>query len=165
MPFAFITLLSPVFSFPLLPSPVPCTPQNVSATLGCFNHSALVTWVGSPSAVGYNVTVTGQGGHTHHCHTNTSNCQVPDIHCGETHGITVTAFSQTCTGNLSAVYSFRAGAGRLTLTQPKFKLLYYCPEKITILNLFSYNFLQVFVLPVTSLRLQLVRTALSLGLQ
>ncbi|XP_018532382.1 mucin-4 isoform X2 [Lates calcarifer] len=88
---------------------VPCAPQNVSATLVCFNHSALVTWVGSSSAVGYNVTLTGQDGHTHHCHTNTTSCQVPDIHCGETYDITVTPYSKTCTGNPSAVYSFIAG--------------------------------------------------------
>uniref|UniRef100_A0A3B4UWS1 Fibronectin type-III domain-containing protein n=1 Tax=Seriola dumerili TaxID=41447 RepID=A0A3B4UWS1_SERDU len=75
----------------------------------CSNHSALVMWEGSPSAVGYNVTVTGQDGHTHHCHTNTTSCKVPDIHCGETYSITVTPHSKTCTGNPSAIYSFRAG--------------------------------------------------------
>ncbi|XP_071348392.1 LOW QUALITY PROTEIN: pneumococcal serine-rich repeat protein-like [Trachinotus anak] len=88
---------------------VACAPQNVSATLLCSNHSALVTWVGSPIVVGYNVTVTGQDGHTHHCHTNTTSCKVPDIHCGESYSITVTPYSKTCTGDPSAVYSFRAG--------------------------------------------------------
>nr|XP_019957336.1 PREDICTED: fibronectin-like [Paralichthys olivaceus] len=88
---------------------VPCAPQNVSATLGCFNHSALVTWLGSPSAVGYNVTATAQDGHTHHCHSNTTMCQIPDIHCGETYFIKVTPFSETCTGDHSATLSFSAG--------------------------------------------------------
>ncbi|XP_047445276.1 mucin-4-like [Mugil cephalus] len=88
---------------------VPCAPRNVSAALICANHSALVTWVGSPSALGYNVTVTGQDGHTHHCHTNTTSCQVPNIHCGETYSVTVAPYSEMCTGNPSAAYSFRAG--------------------------------------------------------
>ncbi|KAM7379234.1 hypothetical protein PAMP_004799 [Pampus punctatissimus] len=88
---------------------VPCAPENVSATLVCFNHSALVSWVGSPSAVGYNVTATGQDGHTHHCRTNTTSCQLPDIHCGEIYGITVTPYSESCVGNPSAAYSFKAG--------------------------------------------------------
>ncbi|XP_033507400.2 uncharacterized protein LOC117272533 [Epinephelus lanceolatus] len=88
---------------------VPCAPQNVSATLVCYNHSALVSWVGSPSAVGYNMTATGQDGHTHHCCTNTTSCQLPDIHCGETYDIIVTPYSQTCTGLPSAVYRFKAG--------------------------------------------------------
>ncbi|XP_044075214.1 uncharacterized protein LOC122886733 [Siniperca chuatsi] len=97
------------FSAPFRQDQVPCTPENVSAILVCFNHSALVTWVGSPSAIGYNVTAMGQDGHTHHCQTNTTSCQLPDIHCGETYGITVTPYSKTCAGNPSAVYSFRAG--------------------------------------------------------
>ncbi|XP_026005797.1 fibronectin type III domain-containing protein 7-like [Astatotilapia calliptera] len=88
---------------------VACAPQNVSAALLCLNHSALVTWVGSPSATGYNVTATAQDGHAHHCHTNSTSCQVHDIHCGETYSITVTPYSQTCTGNPSAAYSFPAG--------------------------------------------------------
>ncbi|XP_039458353.1 fibronectin type III domain-containing protein 7-like [Oreochromis aureus] len=88
---------------------VACAPQNVSTALLCLNHSALVTWVGSPIAIGYNVTATAQDGHTHHCYTNSTSCQVLDIHCGETYSITVTPYSQTCTGNPSAAYSFQAG--------------------------------------------------------
>ncbi|KAK5919428.1 hypothetical protein CgunFtcFv8_023324 [Champsocephalus gunnari] len=88
---------------------VPCAPQNVSATLVCFTHSALVWWVGSPSAVGYNVTVKSRDGHAHHCHTNTTSCPLPDIHCGETYNITVTPYSETCTGQQSAAYIFKAG--------------------------------------------------------
>ncbi|KAK5888908.1 hypothetical protein CesoFtcFv8_014958 [Champsocephalus esox] len=88
---------------------VPCAPQNVSATLVCFTHSALVWWVGSPSAVGYNVTVTSRDGHAHHCHANTTSCPLPDIHCGETYNITVTPYSETCTGQQSAAYIFKAG--------------------------------------------------------
>lgn len=98
--------------------PVPCAPQNVSATLLCLNHSALVSWVGSPSAIRYNVTLTGQGGHTHHCQTNSTSCRLPDIHCGETYGITVTPYSETCAGHPSTVYAFRAGAERLETRYP-----------------------------------------------
>lgn len=94
-------------------SPVPCAPRNVSTTLVYLTHSALVSWVGSPSAVGYNVTLTGQDGHTHHCQTNSSSCEIPDIHCGETYNITVTPFSETCAGYPSEVYTFRAGTDRL----------------------------------------------------
>uniref|UniRef100_A0A3Q2XK19 Fibronectin type-III domain-containing protein n=1 Tax=Hippocampus comes TaxID=109280 RepID=A0A3Q2XK19_HIPCM len=58
----------------------PCAPVNISATLVCFNHSALVSWVGSSSAVEYTVTSTGQNGHTHQCHSNTTSCQLSHIH-------------------------------------------------------------------------------------
>ncbi|XP_054624499.1 uncharacterized protein LOC129177418 [Dunckerocampus dactyliophorus] len=88
---------------------VPCAPENISATLVCFNHSALVSWVGSPSAVEYTVTSTGQDGHTHECHTNTTSCKLSHIHCGETYNITVTPHSESCAGHPSQVYTFRAG--------------------------------------------------------
>ncbi|XP_017277744.1 serine-rich adhesin for platelets-like [Kryptolebias marmoratus] len=88
---------------------VPCAPQNVSATLMCADHSALMTWVGSIGAVGYNVTVTGQNGHNYHCETNSTSCQIPDLHCGEAYIATVTPYSQTCTGTQSTAYNFKAG--------------------------------------------------------
>uniref|UniRef100_A0A3Q4BAF0 Fibronectin type-III domain-containing protein n=1 Tax=Mola mola TaxID=94237 RepID=A0A3Q4BAF0_MOLML len=75
------------------------------ATLICLDHSALVSWLGSHRAVGYNVTMTGQDGHTHRFQTNATSCQLPDIHCGETYGITVTPYSDTCAGRPSAVYT------------------------------------------------------------
>ncbi|CAJ1072098.1 unnamed protein product%2C partial [Xyrichtys novacula] len=86
---------------------VPCAPENVSTSMACFNRSALMMWVGNPSATGYNVTATGQDGRTHHCQTNTTSCQLPDIRCGETYNTTVTPYSKTCTGNPSAAYIFR----------------------------------------------------------
>ncbi|MED6260228.1 hypothetical protein ATANTOWER_008551, partial [Ataeniobius toweri] len=88
---------------------VPCAPENVSTTTLCTTHSALITWVGSPGAVGHNVTVTGQDGHTHLCHTNSTTCHLTDLHCGETYSVTATPYSRTCTGTQSAPYSFRAG--------------------------------------------------------
>ncbi|XP_057713501.1 fibronectin type III domain-containing protein 7-like [Corythoichthys intestinalis] len=87
----------------------PCAPENVSATLVCSNHSALVSWVGSHSAVEYTVTSTGQDAHTHECHTNTTSCQLSNIHCGETYDVVVTPHSESCAGTPSQVYSFQAG--------------------------------------------------------
>ncbi|XP_015242186.1 PREDICTED: uncharacterized protein LOC107092315 [Cyprinodon variegatus] len=88
---------------------VPCAPENMSAVTQCSSDSAIITWVSSPSAVGHNVTVTGQDGHTHLCHTNSTSCHVTDLHCGETYSVTVTPYSQTCTGASSSLASFKAG--------------------------------------------------------
>lgn len=96
-----------VFS-PLLP--VPCPPQNVSASLVCLNHSALVTWARSPGAVRYTVTMEGQGAHTRQCQTNSTSCQVAGIRCGEVYNVTVTPYSETCAGQPSECYTFKAGA-------------------------------------------------------
>ncbi|XP_041848242.1 uncharacterized protein LOC121644412 [Melanotaenia boesemani] len=88
---------------------VPCAPENVNVTLKCSNHSALVKWVGSPSTTRFNITLTGQDGHTHHCHTNSTSCEVPNVHCGENYNVTAMPYSQTCMGTPSAPHSFRAG--------------------------------------------------------
>lgn len=93
-------------------SAVPCAPQNVSASLVCLTNSALVSWVGSPSALWYNVTLVGQDGHLHCCQTNSSTCQIPSIHCGESYSITVVPYSETCAGQQSDVYTFRTGTDR-----------------------------------------------------
>ncbi|XP_036072425.1 uncharacterized protein LOC112147737 [Oryzias melastigma] len=87
----------------------PCPPQNVNATVRCSNHSALITWMGSPNALGYNVTAIGLGGQIHNCHTNSSSCEVTDLQCGETYSVKVTAYTQTCTGSQSLSHRFRAG--------------------------------------------------------
>lgn len=157
--FLFITIVSIFFFFPFLPA-VPCSPKNVSVSLVCSNYSALVTWVGTPTAVGYNVTATNQDGHTSHCYTSTTSCEVPYIQCGKTYNIIVTPYSKTCTGNPSSVYNLTAGECRLvihilTLTFQKIK-------KKTVLHFSA--FLQVFVLPVASTCLKHVWAALSLGL-
>ncbi|XP_032422074.1 uncharacterized protein LOC116722071 [Xiphophorus hellerii] len=88
---------------------VPCAPENVSTTALCSTHSALITWVGSPSAVGHNVTVTGQDGDTHLCQTHSTSCHVTDLHCGKTYSVSAVPYSLTCSGARSAASSFRAG--------------------------------------------------------
>ncbi|KAE8290995.1 Fibronectin type III domain-containing protein 7 Precursor [Larimichthys crocea] len=95
---------------PMAHATVPCAPVNVSVSLVCASHSALVSWVQSPNAIRYNVTSrSASDGHLHDCQTNTTSCQLTDIHCGETYHITVTPYSETCAGHPSADYVFRAG--------------------------------------------------------
>lgn len=106
------SVISKCLCFHCFPSPAPCPPENVSATVLCSNHSALITWVGRPNALGYNVTAKSLGGDIHSCHTNTSSCEVTDIKCGETYSVEVTAYTQTCTGSQSLPHRFRAGGGK-----------------------------------------------------
>uniref|UniRef100_A0A8C5HBY8 Uncharacterized LOC114458429 n=2 Tax=Gouania willdenowi TaxID=441366 RepID=A0A8C5HBY8_GOUWI len=88
----------------------PCPPSNVSANQLCSNHPVVVTWEGSPDASGYNVTVrVGGGDHTRHCFSNGSSCEVPDILCGQTYSVFVTASSEACEGNPSEELSFSSG--------------------------------------------------------
>ncbi|XP_030016445.1 uncharacterized protein LOC115437357 [Sphaeramia orbicularis] len=89
---------------------VPCAPEDVDIIFACSSHSAMVTWLGSPSAVGYNVTFRSyEDGHIHYCHTNTTSCELDDIHCGEVYAVMVTPCSETCKGIPSAIYNFTGG--------------------------------------------------------
>lgn len=115
------------------------------------------------------MTLTGQDGHTHHCKTNSTSCQLPGIHCGETYGITVTPYSETCAGHPSAVYMFRAGEERLETRYPystcREKNILIFQLRVRTLKPFFSPSVQVSALPATSLYLQCARTALSLGLK
>ena len=95
-----------VFFFFLFPAP--CAPYNVSASLMCPT-STHVTWVESPSAIAYNVTAVGQDGQIHDCNTNSTSCQIPNMHCGQNFTITVTPYDESCVGNASIPYELMAG--------------------------------------------------------
>ncbi|KAK0153692.1 Fibronectin type III domain-containing protein 7 [Merluccius polli] len=90
-------------------STVPCAPLNVSATLTCANHSALVSWVGSPSATAYTVEALDQDGHTLQCHSNSTSCPLDHMRCGQSYDITVVPYTASCTGIPSTTYTFSAG--------------------------------------------------------
>lgn len=137
----------------------------MSATLVCSNQSALVSWLGTPSAAGYYVTLTGRDGHTHCAQTNATSTQLPDIHCGDTYGVTVTPYSKTCTGRPSALYSFDAGAERPKVIHPcqTTNMSSHFSSERQYPHVF-FPHLQVVVLRPTSLCLRRVRTALCPGL-
>lgn len=136
----------------------------MNATLTCLNHSALVSWVGSPSAIRYNVTLTGQDGHVLHCQTNSTSCRIPDIHCGQTYDITVTPYSETCAGHPSAIYTFPAGTERLEIRHPESSCSKNVLRDTQTLNPFPCPPVQVSVLPATSTCLKHVRAASCPGL-
>lgn len=90
-------------------SSAPCAPQNVTVSLQCSRNTASVSWVGSPGAVGYNVTAQGPDGDVRHSYVTGTSCQLPNMHCAQTYNIVVTPFSDTCAGFPSAAYTFIAG--------------------------------------------------------
>lgn len=65
--------------------------------------------MGSPGAIGYNVTALGHDGDIKHSYVTNTSCQLPNMHCAQTYDIVVTPFSLTCAGFPSAVYTFTAG--------------------------------------------------------
>lgn len=70
---------------------------------------AEVSWQHSPGVASYNVTAAGRDGDLKRCTTNSSSCQLPNMHCAQTYIITVTPFSNQCRGHDSQPYTYIAG--------------------------------------------------------
>lgn len=87
--------------------------MNLSASLICENNTALVSWDPSPGSVHYKVMANGRDGDVKKCTTNDTNCQLPNMHCGETYVIMVTPYSDGCKGVDSYPFIYVAGEERL----------------------------------------------------
>lgn len=89
--------------------------MNISASLVCDNNTAAVSWLHSPGAVSYTVTAQGRDGDIKQCTTNSTHCQLPNMHCAQTYVITVTPFSNRCKGSDSYPHTYIAGKYRMCL--------------------------------------------------
>ncbi|MEQ2170475.1 hypothetical protein GOODEAATRI_000588, partial [Goodea atripinnis] len=60
----------------------PCPPNNVETNVNCQEDLGTVSWEASWGSEGYEVQLAGRDGHSLTCHTNTTFCNVKDLHCG-----------------------------------------------------------------------------------
>ncbi|XP_047231360.1 uncharacterized protein LOC124874162 [Girardinichthys multiradiatus] len=60
----------------------PCPPNNVETNVNCQEDLGTVSWEASWGSEGYEVQLAGRDGHFLTCHTNTTFCNVKDLHCG-----------------------------------------------------------------------------------
>uniref|UniRef100_A0AAR2JQD7 Fibronectin type-III domain-containing protein n=1 Tax=Pygocentrus nattereri TaxID=42514 RepID=A0AAR2JQD7_PYGNA len=88
---------------------VPCATQNVSASWQCSNSSAVVVWAPTAGVSLYSVTALGRDGDVKQCNSTTSTCQLSQMHCGQIYNITVTPYTNNCSGVRSAAVSFSTG--------------------------------------------------------
>ncbi|XP_035863315.1 uncharacterized protein LOC116038126 [Sander lucioperca] len=75
----------------------PCVPDNVTVLASCEKNGARVTWGQSPVATSYLLTATGRDGHVASCNTSVTNCNLTDLHCGQTYSLNITASGDNCT--------------------------------------------------------------------
>ncbi|KAJ8376161.1 hypothetical protein SKAU_G00067410 [Synaphobranchus kaupii] len=87
----------------------PCAPLNVSASLMCANNTAVVTWAPTSGAVSYSVDALGKKGDTKFWQSTNTSCVLPMMQCGEEYAITVTPYSETCSGFASEAIVYTAG--------------------------------------------------------
>uniref|UniRef100_A0A3B4CMI2 Fibronectin type-III domain-containing protein n=1 Tax=Pygocentrus nattereri TaxID=42514 RepID=A0A3B4CMI2_PYGNA len=88
---------------------VPCATQNVSASWQCSNSSAVVVWAPTAGVSLYSVTALGRDGDVKQCNSTTSTCQLSQMHCGQIYNITVTPYTNNCSGVRSTAVSFSTG--------------------------------------------------------
>jgi len=98
--------------------------MNVTASLLCENNTAEVSWLHSSGAVSYNVTAVGRDGDLKRCSTNSSSCQLPNMHCAQTYIITVAPFSNHCRGHDSQPYTYIAGKDESAKSSIKSPILF-----------------------------------------
>ncbi|KAJ3599685.1 hypothetical protein NHX12_033641 [Muraenolepis orangiensis] len=80
----------------------PCPPNNVGSQVECGSTQVTVTWETSTGVLGYVATLDGRDGHTLSCHTDTTFCNVEDIHCGTVYYTWVVALGAELNSSASA---------------------------------------------------------------
>lgn len=79
----------------------PCPPTNVSATLNCTTHKALVSWSNAAADTGYSVQATSISGHNSSCSEMGTSCHLNNLACGQEYSVYVNAIHTGCPGPAS----------------------------------------------------------------
>uniref|UniRef100_A0A8P4G5R4 Fibronectin type-III domain-containing protein n=1 Tax=Dicentrarchus labrax TaxID=13489 RepID=A0A8P4G5R4_DICLA len=75
---------------------VPCPPTGVSSFMNCLSNIAVVSWTGSAGADFYTATVTQEDGQSKSCWSDSEQCGMPNLHCGQNYTVTVVASNEKC---------------------------------------------------------------------
>ncbi|XP_041862145.1 fibronectin-like [Melanotaenia boesemani] len=79
----------------------PCSPTAVSSLMNCIANIALVSWTGSAGAEYYTATVTAEDGQSKSCWSDSEQCGMPNVPCGQNYTVTVVASHQMCNSDPS----------------------------------------------------------------
>lgn len=86
-------------AFHLSPS-APCVPTHLTARVDC-KTGITVTWDAAQGATSYSVYARGSLGHNHECNSTDTNCDFPNLACGQVYAITVLARHDFCVSLMS----------------------------------------------------------------
>nr|XP_046247875.1 uncharacterized protein LOC124060678 [Scatophagus argus] len=75
---------------------VPCPPTGVTSFMNCLSNIAVVSWTGSAGAEFYTATVTQEDGQSKSCWSDSEQCGMPNVHCGQNYTVTVVASNEKC---------------------------------------------------------------------
>ncbi|XP_064190128.1 uncharacterized protein LOC135254105 [Anguilla rostrata] len=86
---------------------VPCTPQNLSASVSCSSNVAKATWNSSRGGQLYIVQANGTDGDSAACSSFDNSCDLSTLRCGQSYTVTVVAEDSTCTSAESQSAQFK----------------------------------------------------------
>uniref|UniRef100_A0A8D3DKS8 Fibronectin type-III domain-containing protein n=1 Tax=Scophthalmus maximus TaxID=52904 RepID=A0A8D3DKS8_SCOMX len=74
----------------------PCPPTGVSSSMDCVSNIALVSWTGSAGTEFYTATVTLEDGQSISCWSDSDQCGMPNVVCGQNYTVSVVASNENC---------------------------------------------------------------------
>lgn len=87
----------------------PCPPTGVSSFMNCLSNIAVVSWTGSAGAEFYTATVTQEDGQSTSCWSDSEQCGMPNVHCGQNYTVTVVASNEKCNSDPSEAKTLQSG--------------------------------------------------------
>ncbi|KAL2097078.1 hypothetical protein ACEWY4_006285 [Coilia grayii] len=84
------------YSVPIHQQTAPCLPENVKTQGDCNSGMLISMWDPTPGAVSHTVEARGNRGDAYNCTSQTNNCTMPAVPCGEVLSIYITASNSEC---------------------------------------------------------------------
>lgn len=96
----------------------PCPPTGVSSSMNCLSNIAVVSWTSSAGAAFYTATVTQDDGQSLSCWSDSEQCGMPNVHCGQNYTVTVVASNGNCNSDPSEENTLQSGENLSTELLP-----------------------------------------------
>ncbi|XP_066528003.1 fibronectin-like [Hoplias malabaricus] len=97
------SVCSSAYSHSIALNTVPCVPNMVSTHMDCQKSTGLVSWEPEEGGVSYLVEAIAVRGQPIQCHSTNTSCSLPNLLCGQTYNLTVTAQDSHCSSSTTSV--------------------------------------------------------------
>ncbi|XP_040040842.2 uncharacterized protein fndc7b [Gasterosteus aculeatus] len=84
---------------PLMLESEPCPPTGVTSLMNCVSNIAVVSWNTSAGAEFYTATLTQKDGQTQNCWSESNQCGMSGVPCGQNYSVTVVASNRKCSSD------------------------------------------------------------------
>ncbi|XP_054458914.1 fibronectin-like [Anoplopoma fimbria] len=88
-------------SQPIMLESEPCPPTGVTSFMNCLSNIAVVSWTGSAGAQFYTAILAQEDGQSRSCWSDSTQCGMPGVQCGQNYTVTVVASNEKCNSDPS----------------------------------------------------------------